>query len=409
MKLEEFQINMPKSLIGHSQYFQTLLFLHSSTSFGYINFDDEVKTKEFISIAIPINNYLVTQPILLKDYETFNSGMNSSENKTHSKKTKNNYSLTNEHKDPFQNMFLNEDLTKAKSSNSSNEASKHLKSKSDVFFLAISTGKVDIYSKTNLVKSFALTIPNFKTIKNKAVMFEEDTLDLKEKQETLDKEIEEAQELISEMNQFEKVKNDPRYQECLFQKNGFYSTYHESLPKYMFFLVYNCLDIFLNQRYQDILKKKDDEDHMFLKDIKASITIMRQNLYNQIKIVPLEIFSNQFISVDSLTNIENNLENYGKIRLFKNFREYLVIVYRSQMSKESAATIRVVVKKFDKYSGFHNVLNKKLFFNECQAPFYDILYKYKKNYKNKKFSDNQINPELKDEVVFSSGEWLFCL
>jgi hypothetical protein len=312
------------------------------------------------------------------------------------------YSNFKEHKDPFNDIFLNNSLNKNKSTMTL-EMMKRLKSKNNLYFLAISPKKIDFYSKTHFIKTFSIDLPNFKEKKMKNINFAEDRIMKPFEKQKLEKEIDEAEELIEHMEHYQKVKNNEKFLECLFTKNGKFATYHESLPNYMFFLVYNCFDIFLSQKYKDLLdEKKDHKDHS-LNDIKKDIQQIRHNLYNQVKIVSLEISSNQFISVDSLINIENTIENYGKIQMFKNFKDYIIIVYRSFNSNKIFFNIRIVIKKFDKYSGFKTILNKQLYFHECETPFYDILYKYKKNYKQKS-SKKTINTGLFKNIYKEEGK-----
>jgi hypothetical protein len=134
-----------------------------------------------------------------------------------------------------------------------------------------------------------------------------------------------------------------------------------------------------------LLKKYEKNEKNVEKKIKDKIEQFKREYPNKLKVMVLEILSDQFISIESLINIENNLDNFGKIRLFKNFREYLVIVYKPNPKKIRQFYIHLVIKKFDKYKGFRTVLEKKLFFNECATPFYDILYYYNKHSGEKRF------------------------
>ena len=360
----------------------TFLFVYTSTTFGYINFSEEVKSKEFIKIRIPLNDYLIIQPIFLKEYSQAGLSIDPREKfKDNMKKAR----TINNKKDDFDDPFLEGGVTEDEAELTI-EMIKKLKFKDDLFFLGVQSTRLDLYSQTNLVKSFPLVIPKFKASLNKSKDFSEDGMKRHEQDHILNKQILETNEVLLEMKEKQEMKNNDEFIQCLFQKNGVYSTYHESLPQYMFLLVYNCHEVFMNQKYQTLLKQNKDRNSDYIENIKQNINIFREKIYNQMKVLTLEIFSDQFISIETLINIENNLENYGKIKLFKNFREYLVIVYKPyKITKGKKFYLRIIIKKFDKYNGFKNVVDKKLYFNECSTPFYDILYYYEKKSGEKKF------------------------
>ena len=85
-----------------------------------------------------------------------------------------------------------------------------------------------------------------------------------------------------------------------------------------------------------------------------------------------------------LANLDDGFENFGTLKLFKSYRNYLVAVFLVDKARDFKTTVqpshlRVIVKKFDKYKGFTTEFDKRLFFKECTFPFYDLLFSYKKD------------------------------
>jgi hypothetical protein len=370
LNMEELKIDLPKSLLVDSKYFRTFLFLFTSTTFGYINFSEEIKTKEFIKIGISLNDYIIVQPVFLKDYQGVNNEFKDKVNSFRKNSTKDN------RKDPYDDPFL--EVKKSENSTKiSNEIIQKLKGNNNLYFIAIKPWGIDLYSQTNLIKSFSLSIPEFKNNVSISKTYTDDALD-----ENISRELSETKEDIDELTTRQSLTKNIDYFECIFKKKGINSSYHESLPQYMFIIIYNCKDLFISEKFQNLLNKNDKESQ---NEIKDQIDKFKKEYPNKLKIMVLEILSDQFISIESLINIENNLENHGKIRLFKNFREYIVIVYKPNPKKFQRTYVHVIIKQFDKYQGFKVILDKKLFFSECATPFYDILYYYNKNSGEKKF------------------------
>jgi hypothetical protein len=366
VNLEEMKMNLPISLITKSIYFHNSIFIFTSTILGFIDFSDHLKTREFITVRIPITNYVSIQPVILENYSSnFNKDNDIIQEHITQRKVKAN----KEKKDLFTEAFLDKSIHSYKTGISL-EMIQQIKNNKNLYFLAISNNSIDVYSQTKMIKSFNYFLPKFKTTLQQGKKYKESDV-----------------EYSRMYSKKDKSRNNETYMNCIFKKNGIFSTYHESSPQYMFILIYNC-DYLIQKNTPKKIEENTCQNESFLSRYIKNMSDNIQTYGNKIKILTFEIFSDQFLSVDLLTNIEDNIESYGKMRLFKNFREFLVIVYKVKMIKHigrKKSHLKLVIKKFDKYNGFKSILDKNLDFDECENPFYDILYTYKKGSGKQKF------------------------
>lgn len=376
LNLEEMKINMPKSLLLTTRYFQTYLFLYTSTTFGYINFAEEVKNKQFVRIAVPPNDFAVVQPIFLKNFHQ--NPFSDSRPRDWARRSR----AGDQKKDFYDDSFLEGGLAED-SAKVTMEMLQKIKGQEHLFFVAIKPWKIDLFSQTSLIKSFPLVVPDFDPEISKKKKFDTEAV-----KKTRERKLREQKNHLEELSRRQRIKSSSDFFHCKFKKRGLHSTYHESLPQYMFVLVYNCQELFRKKTGGDFLeKRKTLEDEQYY-DPRKNFDLYKNQIYNQFKIATIEILSDQFVLINSLVNIENKLENYGQIRLFKNFREYLVVVFKPRLRQFKRHSVRVMVKQFDKYNGFKTVLDRKLHFYECSTPFYDILYSYNKNSNEKEREKN---------------------
>ena len=359
------KMNLPISLITKSVYFHNSIFIFTSTILGFIDFSDHLKTKEFITVRIPITNYVTIQPVILENYS---SNFLKDNDIINEHLIKGRYRANQEKKDLFSDSWLNKGF-ESSSTGISLEMIQQIQNNKNLYFLAISNKSVDVYSQTKMIKSFNFLLPKFKTNLPQGKTYKEND------QENQKFEIKR-----------DKNKNNESYMNCVFKKHGVFTSYHESSPQYIFILINNC-DYLLSKNKK---KEKVPETSRNQTSLEQYIQKLSENqeYLNKLKILTFEIFSDQFLSVDLLTNVDDNIENYGKMRLFKNFRQYLVVVYRIKVNKQMIkknSYLKLLIKKFDKYNGFITILNKNFLFDECKIPFYDILYTYKKGSGQKKF------------------------
>lgn len=396
-QFEEMKTNLPTSLINRSIYFQTFLFLFTSTTFGFIDFADRVKTREFIPIKIPVNEYILIQPILIKNYHHDNNLEIETKRTQPSKKNK---GRDREQKDLYAEPWLDGGL----SSNTevSLEMLKKLQNNKNLFFLGVTPKSILVFSQTKLLKSFNFYLPKFKPLKSYIKIQKEYADDPESGKSEPNEEAKKEQSPGFDLN------NEDKHLACIFKRKGLYSTYHESLPQYLFMLIYNCED--------QEKRKHESPDGNFQKNEELSQDsqiFSSVDHLNQLKILTFEIISDQFLWVDTVNNIDDNLESYGEMRLFKNFRHYLVSVFGVDSGETiggKVSQVHVLVKKFDRHSGFLTVLSKQLNFQECAVPYYDILYSYKKDEGQKKFE--QENGKYSFNKCYSSNKgnvWLYTL
>jgi hypothetical protein len=391
---EEMKINLPTSLVNQSIYFQNFLFMFTSTTFGFIDFSDKVKTREFIPIQIPVNEYLVIQPIVIKNYHhQFQDERDFTDSDTSRPKG----NREREKKDLYEELWL--DGTLAKNSELSLEMIKKLNNNKSLYFVGMTYKSIHIYSQTRLLKTFNFYLPKFK---NKSP-----ELNVKKKFSDEDDESnqKESSKNSNEGQSSTDVQSEERLLKCAFEKNGVHSTYHESLPQFMFVLIYNCDDLSKSKNAKSNMESNQEEASLF-EEYMNSMGSLDELFYNKLKILTFEIISDQFLWVDTVNNVEDNLESYGELKLFKNFGEYLVSVFLITPPKKpksgASSFLHLVVKEFNKHRGFGTILSKHLNFLECKVPFYDILYSYKKDQGLNKFE--QQNGKYSFNKCYSDGK-----
>lgn len=320
-----------------------------------------------------MTEYITVQPVLLENYK---SNLDDDLERDLEHPTQKHWSVTDS-KDFFEEAWLDQ-TRQASDSGISLEMIRKMRNNQNLFFLAVTHQSVHVYSQTKMIKSFNFSLPRFKGSAQKRRGDDNDESTQQESDDSL-------------INPGLNARNHDSFIRCVFKKNQIQSAYHESLPQYMFMLIYNC-DELLNLRKE---KKQQQTSGIyakgsFLKKYLEKLSEEENSIFNKLKILTFEIFSEQFLSVDLLSNVEDNLESYGQMRLFKSFRNLLVVVYymrpgKSRSFKKRFPSLKLVIKRFDKYNGFLTILDRKLNFSECKVPFYDVLYSYKKGVGRKRF------------------------
>ena len=236
---------MPTSMITKATYLKTFMFLYSSSDFGFIDYSIQENINEFISVDIPISNYIIIQPVFLKDFMNGDwiSSMVDKDNWTQDKTDHMEAeSIFGTYKEPFEDNWLDKNLENEKNAGLSVEMLKKLTNNKELFFLALDTKKIDVYSQTQFLKSFPFSIPKFKPKYKTSKEYQEDFSDLKRNSKSKKSFYQtQYEQKVNRTNI--KIEKEESYFKCIFKSEGVHSTYHESLPQYFFILVIAHFDL----------------------------------------------------------------------------------------------------------------------------------------------------------------------
>ena len=379
--------NLPVQTISRVAYLKGYLFLSNSKTLGFIDNHEHAKHKKFIQTSIDVSSYLIVQPVLIKGLGSTGGSVKNRKQKLldnfSSLKAKKLY--TTKRLREYRRHFNDSLYDKAKSqSKDRKRVLRHIlseRSHGDLFYFALKGSQVDVYSQHKLYKSFSVNLLRFDSGRKGPV-----TLDFLRSFVGDDSRQEDARQQVSDLQRARVVNSNAEvktaYFKCIFEKHGAFWSYNESMPDYLFVLMYNC-DEFLDEVVREKSQKAGSREGSQEKSLfKRVIRKIRDNLQpkQQAKILTFELVSNQILSVQLIGETKNLLEWPGQLRFFRNFRSLIVAVFAVQAGTgQSGSRVKLLVKKFDKYGGFQRVYEKALGFSECDKPHYDILYAYKKN------------------------------
>lgn len=386
------KLNFPISIVSEIIYLQKYMFFKSSKTLGLIDYREQTKTKKYIPINIDIMLYTIVHPIIIKDIYT---SIRSKKNKHEIIEEENEKNTENMQKDEKDySKYFDDSMyeTRAKS----NEEIKNIfnigfesKHNHDIFIFTLKGNQIHLYSEKKLFKTISIGYVRFNSQAQKKKRIRGNWIDILH--ENLSRSSGNKNNKFSSnktMNEnfnfnnllFSNAKLKEIYFECLFKKNGLFTSYHESMPKYLFVIIYDCDDLILEYAEKQGKKSDDIEKKVNGGNYFNDLIGKSNKQDNKIKVLTFEIFSGQVLSIDIIKS-KAIFELPGILRLFKNFKNILVkiIFIESDSNKEEFENfIRIQLFTFDKYNGFIMIYQKDFNFFECSVPYYDILYTYTK-------------------------------
>lgn len=386
--METMKANLPISMITRLSYLGGYLFLSNSKLMGFIDYHQHAKTKEFIPVGVSMSAYFIVQPILIKNRQTGRRIFGG-----HKEQVLNGFS-SRRAKQLFMRRRLGEyrkyfnDSLYDRAKLHDRERDKTLRNlllqprQADIFYFALKGNQVNIYSHQKLYKSFSVNLLKFDTSRKSSSglsYFEKLQRRSRTKRDTREGvSMEERMRLVNSNAELKKA-----YFKCVFEKHGAHWAYSESMPDYLFVVVYNC-DEFLEEIIKEQNLNKRNRNWFYEKQIfKYIIDKLEKSpkRREEAKIITFEIIFNQILSVQIIGENKSALESPSRLRFFKNYRNLIVIISGPLPARSAPGPkkLKLLIKKFDKYNGFLNAYERELDFAECERPYYDILYSFKKN------------------------------
>lgn len=383
------KVDLPISAIKRLVYLEEYLFLSNSRSLGFIDFGEHAGVKEYTPVDINVASYWIVQPILIKNYDSGKRGRESQSDlfqrnfsspnakKVFMRKILRDYSLY------FNDTFYDKAESFSKDNMSTRKQLHSDQKHANIFYFALKGNQVDVYSQHKLYKSISINLLRFGSGRKGSAtpgyikrLSKQAPQSADEQTETSDSQ---RAKLVSTNAEVKSA-----YFKCVFEKHGSFWSYSESMPDFVFVVVHDC-DEFLNEIIKERESNKTNRNWLYEKKVFGKIISnlkkSRHKRKEQSKILTFEVVSNQVLSVQLVGDNKNALDSPGQLRFFRNFRNLIVMVFVTKPDGESKAParVRVLVKQFDKYNGFKSVYDKRLEFSECDRPFYDILYRFKRN------------------------------